>query len=98
MAALGVLQTVDDGLFKGGERGVVAPMETLGFHKLPEPFNEIEIRGIGGQPKQGNPEAFRLGHDEVIALVAGIIQDDGNRKIGEAGSYLGETTRPRSDY
>ncbi len=61
-------------------------METLGFHKLPEPFNEIEIRGIGGQPKQGNPEAFRLDHDEVIALVAGIIQDDGNRKIGEAAA------------
>ncbi len=55
MAALGVLQTVDDGLFKGGERGVVAPMETLGFHKLPEPFNEIEIRGIGGQPEKVTP-------------------------------------------
>ena len=65
-------------MFKGGERGVVAPMETLGFHKLLEPFNEIEIRGIGGQPKQGNPQAFRLGHDEVIALVAGIVQDDGS--------------------
>ncbi len=85
MAALAVLQTVDDGLFKGSERGVVAPMETLGFHKLPQPFNEIEIRGIGRQPEQGNAEAFRLGHDEVIALVAGIIQDDRNRKIGEAG-------------
>ena len=55
MAALGVLQTVDDGLLKGGERGVVAPMETFGFHKLPEPFNEIEIRGMVGSPSKVIP-------------------------------------------
>ncbi len=32
MAALGIRPAVDNGLFKGGKRGVVAPMETLGLY------------------------------------------------------------------
>lgn len=83
MPVLGLIQTLLDGLLNRGERGIGVAMETFGFYELPQPFNEVKIRRITGKPAKRNPEAVRLGHDIAVALVAGVIQNDGDGMIGE---------------
>ncbi len=73
MAPMGVSQAIDDRLFERSKLRIVPSMKTLSLHKLPEPFDKVEVGGIRWQPEQGNPEAFRLGHDIGIALITGIV-------------------------
>jgi hypothetical protein len=47
-----------DDLAKGREVRVVAIVEALLFDEFPEPFDEVQIRRVGGQIQQLNAQAL----------------------------------------
>ncbi len=83
LVLVGLMQAGGDGLAKLGKRGVIAGIQTLGFRKFPQPFDQIEIGRIGRKKQQLNTEAGGGVEDILAALIAGIVQDEGNGPVGE---------------
>ena len=73
--------SIENRIFHRGEVGVILRIQAALFHPAPIPFNQIEIRGI--RRKKGQLQAQCLGvvHHQLRALVAGIIQKEGDRDI-----------------
>ena len=49
MGGLRLCQALNDGGFEGREVGVVGGVQALLFDELPQPLNQVEVRGIGRQ-------------------------------------------------
>ena len=52
MGGVGLAQAVGDRGFEGGKVGVVVGIQALFLDELPEPFDQVEIGGVGGQETQ----------------------------------------------
>ncbi len=77
-----------DGLAKLRKCFVIVGIQALGFDEFPQTFNQVEIRRIGGEKEELNVELGRLFQDEGVALIADIIQDDGNGKMAKLFGHL----------
>ena len=88
MCGVRLCYTLNDGGSKRGEVRVIRGVEALLFDELPQPLNEVKIRGIGREETQLNLSAGGERHDLGTALVAGVIQDYGHRNAEVECSQL----------
>lgn len=65
-----------DRLLEGVGVRIVLGVQTLLFDKLPEAFKQMEMRGVGRQEQQLEPQALGQILHQLAALIPGIIQDD----------------------
>ena len=90
--------SVEDRIFHRGEVGVIACIQASLFHPAPIPFNQIEIRGIRRKKGQLQAQGPGVVHHQLRALVAGIIQKEGDRDIPgsiESGDLAEQGTHTR---
>jgi hypothetical protein len=59
---MGLAQTVRDRGFEGGAVGVVGGIQALWLDELPEPFDPVEIRRVGGAAARFDIVAVRHLH------------------------------------
>lgn len=85
-----ISQALADGLGEAVEVGVVFGVEALLFDELPEPFNEVEVGRVGGQEEQLDAQGGGVLNHDVTALIAGIVQDDGEGEVQTEGGQLRE--------
>ena len=62
---------------------IIPPIQSLLFDKFPEPFDQIEIRGIGRKIQEFNVERGREVFDILAFLIPGIVEHkrDGNGQL-----------------
>jgi hypothetical protein len=63
-----------DGRLKLTKRRVIATVERSTLGELPQPFDQIQVRRIGGEEQQGDPQLLRQLLDRRIALVTGVVE------------------------
>ena len=72
---------VEDRIFHRGKVGVMPCIQASLFHPAPISFNQIQIRGIGRKKGQLQAQSLGVVHDQLTALVAGIIQKESDRDL-----------------
>ena len=78
--------TFSNSLFEQIEVSIVFRIQTFLLDKLPQPFNQVEIRRIGGQIEQVDFQQGGCGPDEPTFLITDIIKNQGDRPIGIQGT------------
>lgn len=71
-------QALLNGRLERGEVGVVLGIQTLFLDELPQPFNQVQIRGIRRQVEQLDVEARRHRRHHRTFLVARVVQHQSN--------------------
>jgi hypothetical protein len=89
------VKNILDGLAKGREVRVVAVVEAPLSDEFSERFDEIQIRRVGGQIQQLNAQTLGQLSNRLAFLIAGIIQDHGNRARDPRGQLLKKSTDAR---
>jgi hypothetical protein len=79
VAARRFCQTLGDGLLERFKVFIVGVVETFFAHETPEPLNQIEIGRIGGQKEELDAQLAGPLEHEPAALIARIVQHQGNR-------------------
>lgn len=85
-----------DGGFHGEEVFVVGGVEALFFDPLPVAFDEVEVGRVGGEEFEFDAEGFCVGLDELAALVAGVVEEEGDGDF-QRGVEGGELVEQRAD-
>lgn len=82
-------KAVADRVLKGCAVGIVLGVQTLLFDKLPQALNQIEIGRVRGQVEQFDAQGCGEGLHQGTALIARIVQDEGDRQPRvRSGQYL----------
>ena len=76
---MGLRQTVGNGLLEVLKVSVIRRIQTGLLDKLPQPLNQIQVGRVRWQVQEFNLERGGQGRDQLTFLVAGVIQDQGNR-------------------
>ena len=71
---MGLAQAVGDRGFEGGKVGVVVGIQALFLDELPEPFDQVEIGGVGGQETQFDLQLGGGSQDQGAFLIAGVVE------------------------
>src|SRR2546428_11299155 len=71
-------EAVPNGVLKGCAIRIVLRVEPFLFDKLPQSLNQIKSRGIGVHVEQCDAQGCGQGLAERTALIAGIVQDNGD--------------------
>ena len=81
-------QAADNGVSEAAKFGIVSGIKTLFFDKFPETLDQIKIGRIRRQKKQFDFERGRQILDDLGSLIAGIIQNQGDRRLEiETGDF-----------
>jgi len=94
MRGVGLRQALNNGGFECREVGVIGGVEALLFNELPQSLNQVQVGRIGRKKTQLDLQACRERHHLGTALVAGIVQDDGERDPEIEG---GQVPQERTD-
>ena len=77
------------GFSKGGKGGVGDGVKALLFDEFPQPFDQIEIRRIGGKKQQFDAELLCDLTNQSTSLIFGIVHNDGDgHRKGQAARSL----------
>ena len=76
---MGLGQTVGNGLLEVVEVSVIRGIQTGLLDKLPQTLDQIQVGRVRRQVQEFDLERGGQGRDERTFLVAGVIQDQGNR-------------------
>ena len=90
-----VPHTAPDSLMEQFGICVIFSVKDLFPQVFPKAFDDIEVRGIGGQKNQLDVEYFGLLYDKGAMLVAGVVEDDVDRQAG-AGWGCGACLQAKS--
>jgi len=74
VGGVGLAQAVGDRGFEGGKVGVVVGIPALFLDELPEPFDQIEIRRVGGQEAQFDLQLGGGSQDQGAFLITGVVE------------------------
>src|SRR5512135_811257 len=77
--ALDPFQTLRDRCLEPGEVFVVPAGQALLLHELPQPLDQVQVRRVGGQEQQLDPEFLGQLLDQHAPLIAGVVQDQRQR-------------------
>lgn len=88
MSHIGSLDTGDDGFLEIPEFGIAFRVQALLLDKLPEPLNQIEMWRVRRQKQQLYPQHRGGVLDQATALIARIVQHQGDRVPGRHGGNL----------
>ncbi len=80
MATHGLGEAVYDRLLEQVKVFIVGAVETFFAHEAPESLNQIEIGRLGGQKEQLDAPLAGSLHYQPTALIACIVQHQGNRR------------------
>ena len=81
-----VAQAGVDASLELGERVVMGAVQRLLLDETPQPFDEVQVGGIGGQVKEFDPQRLSLVEDGLAFLVTGVVQYQRDREP-RAGIY-----------
>jgi hypothetical protein len=90
MGGLRLRQALGEGGFEGCEVGIVGGIQALLFDELPQPLNQVEVRGIGRQKTDLKVEAGGEGDNLRTALRASLGEHHRQRNPELARGYLSQ--------
>ena len=70
---------VKDGFFEVLKNRIITGVQAAFFYQFPETFDQVELRRIRWEKQQFDVQGGGGVLNEVTTLVAGIVQDDGDR-------------------
>ena len=70
---------VKDGFFEVLKGRMITGAQAAFFYQFPETFDQVELRRIRWEKQQFDVQGGGGVLNEVTTLVAGIVQDDGDR-------------------
>ena len=83
MFGMGLSKASRDSILESVAGIVILGIKTFFFDKFPQPFNQVQIWRVRRQEQQFNIKGVRHIYDQATTLVASIVQNNGNRVIGE---------------
>ena len=90
MLTMRAVENGRDGVLEVGESLVVLGVERFLLRKLPQPLDEVQVRGIGRKKEQINSQRLGGRLCEGAALVGGVVEHNGDGKNGRKSSDLAE--------
>ena len=73
--------------------GIIASVQAAFFDQLPEPFDQVELGRIRREKQQLDLESSGGVLDQPTALIAGVVQNDGDRnRQGQLGQLAQQPT------
>jgi hypothetical protein len=80
MRCMGLVKAIGNGVSEVGEIGVVFGVEDLFLDEFPEPFDEVQIRGVGGEIEYFMRDRIqRTQHIETLPPSRGLDEEAGER-------------------
>jgi len=80
MRSTGLLQASRNRRLERSKIGLVVGIQPLLFDKLPQTFDQVQVRGIGRKKASFNVQFCGSSEHQRTLLIAGIIQHHSNRK------------------
>ncbi len=77
-AGVEVAQTGVDAFLESGELVAMGAVQHLLFDEAPQPFDQVQVGGIGWQVKEFDPHRLGLVKDGLAFLVTGVVQNQCN--------------------
>jgi len=69
---------------------MVFAVDALSLHESPQALDQVQIGRIRREEQKANAQLGGQALDDLVALVAGVVQDDGDRAVQLLGGNLAE--------